>query len=92
MRWRFGLGLVLLIAAILIAAMPAAYAGHVEAPWCARYSGIGGEQNCGFYTLAQCRTDVSGIGGVCFPNPWFYARYSEYRSDWPRHRRHRAYR
>jgi hypothetical protein len=35
--------------------------------WCARYFGHGGT-NCGFYTYAQCRVNVSGIGGFCEQN------------------------
>jgi hypothetical protein len=36
-------------------------------PWCALYN-EGGELNCGFSTVQQCMTDVSGIGGFCTPN------------------------
>ena len=34
-------------------------------PWCAQYSGraLGGAQNCGFVSFAQCMATVSGIGG-----------------------------
>jgi Putative peptidoglycan binding domain len=34
--------------------------------WCAAY--YNGSQNCGFYTLDQCRAAVSGVGGSCVPN------------------------
>lgn len=34
--------------------------------WCAAYHN--GSQNCGFYTLDQCRASVSGVGGTCVPN------------------------
>lgn len=39
-------------------------------PWCAVYSErTVGATNCGFMTLAQCRATISGIGGMCEPNP-----------------------
>src|SRR5262245_13164815 len=28
-----------------------------------------GYRNCGFYTLAQCRQALAGMGGACTPNP-----------------------
>jgi hypothetical protein len=28
-----------------------------------------GYSNCGFYTLAQCRQALAGMGGTCSPNP-----------------------
>jgi Protein of unknown function (DUF3551) len=28
-----------------------------------------GYRNCGFYTLAQCRQSLAGMGGTCSPNP-----------------------
>jgi len=28
-----------------------------------------GYSNCGFYTLAQCREALAGMGGTCSPNP-----------------------
>jgi hypothetical protein len=28
-----------------------------------------GYRNCGFYTLAQCRQSLAGMGGTCTPNP-----------------------
>ena len=44
--------------------------------WCAEYGseGMGGSQNCYFMTEAQCRAQVSGIGGFCKPNPWYDGR------------------
>ena len=42
----------------------------IEYPWCAVYSeSTVGATNCGFSTLAQCRATISGIGGMCQPNP-----------------------
>jgi hypothetical protein len=79
MKWMLGLAV---CAVALVGGVQSALAG---APWCARYSGIG-EQNCGFYTLAQCRTDISGIGGVCFPNPAYDRKFAGHR--FAKHRRH----
>jgi hypothetical protein len=28
-----------------------------------------GYNNCGFYTMAQCREALAGMGGTCSPNP-----------------------
>jgi hypothetical protein len=36
-------------------------------PWCALYSGMGGE-NCGFTTLEQCVETARGLGSLCQPN------------------------
>ncbi len=42
----------------------------IEYPWCAVYSeSTVGATNCGFSTLAQCRATISGVGGMCIPNP-----------------------
>ena len=42
----------------------------IEYPWCAVYSNATvGATNCGFSTLAQCRATISGVGGMCQPNP-----------------------
>ena len=42
-------------------------------PWCAQYSGraLGGAQNCGFVSFAQCMATVSGIGGFCVQNTMY---------------------
>jgi hypothetical protein len=40
--------------------------GGSRVKWCAAYHN--GSQNCGFYTLDQCRASVSGVGGTCVPN------------------------
>jgi hypothetical protein len=50
-------------------AIDVAQAG-VEYPWCAVYrESTVGATNCGFSTLAQCRATISGVGGMCTPNP-----------------------
>jgi hypothetical protein len=40
------------------------------AEWCSD-NNSSGTRNCGYYTLAQCRASVSGIGGQCLRNPLF---------------------
>lgn len=42
----------------------------IEYPWCAVYrESTVGATNCGFSTLSQCRATISGVGGMCTPNP-----------------------
>jgi hypothetical protein len=50
-------------------------------PWCAQYSGraLGGAQNCGFVSFAQCMATVSGIGGFCVRNTMYQPRPQRYR-------------
>jgi hypothetical protein len=36
------------------------------AAWCAYYDAS--TYNCGFHTFAQCRANISGVGGYCAPN------------------------
>ena len=38
-----------------------------EYPWCARYDAW--TMNCGFATFQQCLATISGVGGLCTPNP-----------------------
>jgi hypothetical protein len=38
-----------------------------EYPWCARYDVW--TMNCGFTTFQQCLATISGVGGICTPNP-----------------------
>ena len=42
---------------------------RAEGAWCAR--DVKGGTNCGFHTYAQCRANISGIGGYCDRN-FFY--------------------
>lgn len=53
----------------LFAVSGEAYAQN--AAYCAMAGGRGGYENCGYYTLAQCRAAVSGVGSFCQPNPRF---------------------
>jgi hypothetical protein len=58
----------LLPATLAIAVLSLTAAQAHAAPWCAYYSR--GGTNCGFYSLAQCRAAVSGVGGFCQRNAW----------------------
>jgi Protein of unknown function (DUF3551) len=41
-------------------------------PWCVDYGGrMGGAQNCGFVSRAQCEATRAGNGGFCVQNPWY---------------------
>lgn len=73
-------------AVCMLLATASAHAARPDAPWCAQYSGYAADRNCGFHTFEQCRADISGLGGHCLPNPWFYDRFAEPRRY--RHRRH----
>jgi hypothetical protein len=61
-----------LFTAVAIAAMAAFArpAAAIEYPWCAQYGRDGG-RNCGFLTIEQCMTTVSGIGGFCERNSFY---------------------
>lgn len=54
--------------AMLSASAPSASAQ--DAPWCSSGT-MGGlsTTRCEFYTLAQCRATISGLGGTCIENP-----------------------
>jgi hypothetical protein len=79
--------LVLAIGAVVtIGALDAATPVSAQGAWCASYFGPSGGTNCGFYTYAQCRAAVSGVGGTCSPSP--YVRYT----DKPRRKARRSYR
>jgi Protein of unknown function (DUF3551) len=42
---------------------------EVQYPWCAQYRSMFGATNCGFVTYRQCMETISGVGGICTPNP-----------------------
>jgi hypothetical protein len=47
-------------------------AAAVIYPWCLEYGGrMGGAENCGFVSFAQCQATRQGNGGFCKPNPWY---------------------
>ena len=57
-------------------------------PWCAQYGGkMGGSQNCGFSTFAQCQAALSGNGGFCNRNTQYTGGDGYQR----RHYRYRQY-
>ncbi len=37
--------------------------------WCATFSGDYGVVDCSYFTYAQCRATVFGVGGYCSRNP-----------------------
>lgn len=79
-------------AVVLATAFAAPSSARAEAGWCA-YAG-GGQQyeNCGYYTLAQCRAAVHGVGGDCRRNPRVRAyEYDETPPPAPRRRYRRDY-
>jgi Protein of unknown function (DUF3551) len=55
--------------AITFAALSLSTSGvRADGTWCAHYgTGLEG-MNCGFYSFAQCRATVSGVGGFCQAN------------------------
>jgi hypothetical protein len=67
MRWLMG-GMALLTLALI--AEPAAAQTY---PWCAHYGGRSGAKNCGFVSFQQCQMTVSGVGGHCAQNPFYFA-------------------
>jgi hypothetical protein len=52
---------------------------RADGSWCAYYS-RGAGTNCGFHNYAQCAATVSGVGGICRPNPSFGESYNYRRS------------
>jgi hypothetical protein len=61
----------LLLAVLMLAANGPSESRADPYRWCAIYGGGDGYEatNCGFVTLKQCRETISGIGGMCEPNP-----------------------
>ena len=53
----------ILPATTLLIALLLTGAAAQAAPWCAHYST--GLNDCGFYSYRQCRTALSGVGGIC---------------------------
>ena len=60
---------IVLVAAAMTVLPLTSIDARADGPWCA-YDVRGGT-NCGFYSYAQCRANISGIGGTCAPNPAF---------------------
>jgi len=54
----------------------------VEWPWCADMNGHqGATTNCGFATWEQCQITLRGIGGWCYPNPYYHSKVPRRRRD-----------
>ena len=60
--------LIVLGATLAILAFGSDMASAQDYAWCAWYTD-GGGRNCGFTSQRQCLASVSGVGGVCVPNP-----------------------
>jgi hypothetical protein len=57
----------LALAAMLVT-LPRSGEAHYDYPWCAHFSDAG-NFSCAFANYAQCLASISGIGGLCVPNP-----------------------
>jgi Protein of unknown function (DUF3551) len=64
-------------------------------PWCAILpgagSGSGGAMSCYYTSWEQCRTTMSGIGGLCVASPYYHGQATQLPQRSlvkPRHRRH----
>jgi Protein of unknown function (DUF3551) len=61
-----------LIAAVLLGEIQATSAqSPTSYPWCARFRSDGAT-SCYFTSYQQCMTTLSGIGGYCYPSPYYY--------------------
>jgi len=50
-----------------------AHYNYPHYPWCAQFADAGGASSCAFANYAQCLASISGIGGLCTPNPeWVF--------------------
>jgi hypothetical protein len=63
-------------------------------PWCALYGGgtsggAGGAMSCYYTSWEQCRTTMSGIGGLCVESPYYHgqATLPSHRAIMKAHRR-----
>jgi hypothetical protein len=92
---RKAIGFAIAFAGLASSLAVMASSAHAQAgqAYCAMQGGREGYENCGYFTMAQCRAAVSGVGGFCIANP----RYAErpYGDDGrvppPRYRERRAY-
>ena len=85
------LGLAALAAASSLNVAPAS-ARYRLYPWCAYYNLPDGPMSCSFSTFEQCREDISGVGGMCSPNPYLAYRPAYSFQIRPRPRRGRRFR
>src|SRR5262249_3887638 len=72
----------LITAALLGEIQTASAQSPTSYPWCSRYfgRGTGGARSCYYTSYPQCMATVSGIGGYCFRNPYYYASRRRWRS------------
>jgi hypothetical protein len=66
------------LAAVILSAA-GGNAARADGSWCADYS-RGAGTNCGFHSYGQCAATVSGVGGICRPNPRAAESYNYRRS------------
>jgi hypothetical protein len=75
MTMRVGAGIILGIAAILIAS-PARAQGRYDTAYsvCMEvYGGEGSRIECFFTSMEQCKLGTTGTAGMCFNNPYYVA-------------------
>ena len=78
---------ILILAGALLALLqtPAA-AGFLDngqnGTWCLEASYLEGIVDCGYFSFKQCETTRSGLGGICYRNPWLVSQ-----RRWPARRR-----
>jgi hypothetical protein len=62
-------------------------------PWCAMLpgagSGSGGAMSCYYTSWEQCRTTMSGIGGLCVESPYYRAQLMQPHHSVAKRRHHR---
>jgi hypothetical protein len=81
----------LALAAMLVS-VPRIGEAYYNYPWCAQYSDGSGVFSCTFANYAQCLASVSGVGGLCTPNPaltFVPLRVQPRRAKMRRHSSHR---
>jgi hypothetical protein len=83
------LSLFLIAAALLGEIQTVSAQSPTSYPWCAKYFGswMVGATSCYFTSYQQCRTTLSGIGGVCFKSPYYHGAPPNAPAP-PRRRRH----
>ena len=64
------LSLVLANAALMSAADVASAQSPTSYPWCSRSGNNTSVNNCYFTSKEQCQRTISGIGALCFSNPY----------------------
>ena len=88
---RMSIIALLVIAAALLSETRASNAQSAYSyPWCAVY-GRKGAMSCYYMSWEQCRTTMSGIGGLCVASPYYHGQATElprHSGAKPRHRRH----